>query len=155
MLNDEIIETYAEELEAFDIWLKDAGYTSHTIKSYKSDVFEFLFSLSGKSLDKVKKLHLSFLSRARDRGISDSTRNRKHASVHCFFKALIELELLEVNPATGIKKSRTEKNKAPVFLDEVDLPKFMKSVEGKYRNRNLAIFLLMAYMGLREEKFIP
>ncbi|MBD7969362.1 tyrosine-type recombinase/integrase [Paenibacillus sp. Sa2BVA9] len=154
MLNAEILETiletYAEELEAFDIWLKDAGYTGHTIKSYKSDVFEFLSSLNGKSLDKVKKLHvLSFLSKARDRGISDSTRNRKHASVHCFFKALIELELLEVNPATGIKKSRTEKNKAPVFLDEVDLPKFMKSVEGKYRNRNLAIFLLMAYMGLR------
>ncbi|MEO2203329.1 tyrosine-type recombinase/integrase [Paenibacillus pabuli] len=150
MMSEEIQEQYADELEAFHIWMKDAGYTGHTVKSYTGDVAEFLDSIHGKSLEQVKKLHvLSFLSRARERGVSDATRNRKHAAVNCFFKSLIELEVLTNNPAAGIKKSKTEKNRAPVFLDESGLERFLQSVEGKYRKRNLAIFLLMGYMGLR------
>jgi len=150
MMTEEIQEQYADELEAFHIWMKDAGYTGHTVKSYTGDVAEFLDSIHGKSLEQVKKLHvLSFLSRARERGVSDATRNRKHAAVNCFFKSLIELEVLTNNPAAGIKKSKTEKNRAPVFLDESGLERFLQSVEGKYRTRNLAIFLLMGYMGLR------
>ncbi|MET3942101.1 integrase/recombinase XerD [Paenibacillus sp. PvP094] len=150
MISEEIQEQYADELEAFHIWMKDAGYTGHTVKSYTGDVAEFLSSILGKSLEQVKKLHvLSFLSRARERGVSDATRNRKHAAVNCFFKSLIELEVLTNNPASGIKKSKTEKNRAPVFLDESGLERFLQSVEGKYRTRNLAIFLLMGYMGLR------
>lgn len=150
MISEEIQEQYADELEAFHIWMKDAGYTGHTVKSYTGDVAEFLSSIQGKLLEQVKKLHvLSFLSRARERGVSDATRNRKHAAVNCFFKSLIELEVLTNNPASGIKKSKTEKNRAPVFLDESGLERFLQSVEGKYRTRNLAIFLLMGYMGLR------
>ncbi|WP_405156904.1 tyrosine-type recombinase/integrase [Paenibacillus sp. FSL K6-0108] len=150
MMTEEIQEQYAGELEAFHIWMKDAGYTGYTVKSYTGDVAEFLVSINGKSLDQVKKLHvLSFLSRARERGVSDSTRNRKHAAVNCFYKSLIELELVTNNPAFGIKKSKTEQNRAPVFLDESGLERFLQAVQGKYRTRNLAIFLLMGYMGLR------
>lgn len=148
-MND-YIEDYEEALDAFLIWMKDAGYTTYTEKSYLGDVNEFLASLNGKSLDSVKKFHVvSYLSSVRERGVSDSTRNRKHASVSCFFKALIELELHNVNPAIGIKKSKTDKYRAPVYLDESEMLRFFNSVEGKHRERNLAIFLLMAYMGLR------
>lgn len=141
---------YEEELEAFLIWMKDAGYTAYTQKSYLADAREFLGSLNGKPLGAVKRLHVvSYLTSVRERGVSDATRNRKHASVSCLFKALQELEMLDGNPAAGIKKSKTEKNREPVFLDESDLQRFLGAVEGKYRARNLAVFLLMAYMGLR------
>lgn len=143
-------EDYEEELDAFLIWMKDAGYTPYTQKSYLADVKQFLVSLKGKKLESVKKLHIiSFLTSVRERGVSDGTRNRKHASVTCFFKALIELELYTTNPAVGIKKSKTEKNREPVYLDEADLQRFLSAVEGKYKDRNLAVFLLMSYMGLR------
>ncbi|WP_438350856.1 tyrosine-type recombinase/integrase [Paenibacillus sp. FA6] len=143
-------EDYEEALDAFLIWMKDAGYTANTQKSYLGDVHEFLNSLGDKSLESVKKFHvISYLSSVRERGVSDATRNRKHASVTCFFKALIDLELHRVNPALDIKKSKTDKNRAPVYLDESEMLRFFSVVEGKYRNRNLAIFLLMAYMGLR------
>lgn len=145
-----ITEDYDDELDAFLIWLKDAGYTPHTQKSYLADVREFLASLNGKKLDTVKKLHVvSYLTSVRERGVSDATRNRKHASVNCFFKALIELEVHNSNPAAGIKKSKTEKNREPVYLDESDLGRFLSAIEGKYKGRNLAVFLLMSYMGLR------
>ncbi|GAB6990001.1 tyrosine-type recombinase/integrase [Paenibacillus pini] len=146
----DVNEEYEEELEAFLIWMKDAGYTPYTQKSYLADVRQFLQSLKDKKLEAVKKMHVvSYLSSVRERGVSDSTRNRKHASVNCFFKALIELEIHTANPAEGIKKSKTDKNRAPVFLAESDLGKFMRSIEGKYKLRNTAIFLLMGYMGLR------
>lgn len=144
------MEDYEEEREAFLIWMKDAGYTPYTQKSYLADVRQFLSSLGGKKLDTVKKLHVvSYLTSVRESGVSDATRNRKHASVSCFFKALIELELYSVNPAAGIKKSKTDKNREPVYLDESDLQRFLSAVEGKYKGRNLAVFLLMSYMGLR------
>ncbi|WP_151736360.1 tyrosine-type recombinase/integrase [Paenibacillus tengchongensis] len=147
---NELEVDYEEALDAFLIWMKDAGYTAYTQKSYLADVREFLHSLNGKRLEQVKKLHVvSYLTSVRERGVSDATRNRKHASIHCLFKALIELELLQANPASGIKKSKTDKNREPVFLEEGDLQRFLGAVEGKYRTRNLAIFLLMAYMGLR------
>ena len=113
MISEEIQEQYADELEAFHIWMKDAGYTGHTVKSYTGDVAEFLSSIQGKSLEQVKKLHvLSYLSRARERGVSDATRNRKHAAVNCFFKSLIELEVLTNNPASGIKNPKPRKSSA-------------------------------------------
>ncbi|WP_340003443.1 tyrosine-type recombinase/integrase [Paenibacillus sp. FSL K6-0276] len=143
-------EDYEEGLEAFLIWMKDAGYTPYTQKSYLTDVRQFLDSLNGKKLETVKKLHvISFLTSVRERGVSDATRNRKHASINCFFKALIELEMLLTNPAAGIKKSKTEINREPVYLDESDLGRFLSSIDGKYKGRNLAVFLLMSYMGLR------
>lgn len=146
----DVKDFYEEPLDAFLIWMKDAGYTFYTQKSYMSDVYEFLESLNGKSLDHVKKLHImSYLSSVRERGVSDSTRNRKHAAVNCFFKALIDLELAAQNPASGVKKSKTESNKAPSYLNEQELIRFFEAVQGKYRTRNIAVFLLMAYMGLR------
>lgn len=143
-------EVYDEALEAFQIWMKDAGYTKYTQKSYLCDVAEFLKHLGGKPLEKVKRLQVvSYLTSVRERGVSDTTRNRKHASVSCLFKALNELELMEGNPAAGIKKSKTDKNHLPVFLDERSLTLFLEQVDGKYKARNLALFLLMGYMGLR------
>ncbi len=148
--DDEEFEAYAEYLEAFLMWMQDAGYTDYTQKNYLSDVKQFLLGLGGRQLEDTKKIHvMSFLSNARRAGAGDATRNRKHAAVHCFYKALIELELLEHNPAIGIKKAKTEKNRAPVYMDERQIGEFLQAVDGKYRERNLAIFLLMAYMGLR------
>ncbi|MWV42348.1 tyrosine-type recombinase/integrase [Paenibacillus sp. HJL G12] len=143
-------DNFEEYTDAFLIWMKDAGFTSYTQKSYLGDVQQFLVSIGDKRLEQVKKIHvMSYLSSVREQGVSDTTRNRKHAAVNCFFKALIELEMANANPAAGIKKSKTEKNRTPVYLDENQLPRFLESVEGKYRSRNLAVFLLMAYMGLR------
>ncbi|MDO3412250.1 tyrosine-type recombinase/integrase [Saccharibacillus sp. CPCC 101409] len=148
--DDEAYENYYDYLEAFLIWMQDAGYTEYTQKNYLSDVKQFIDALNGRALEDTKKIHvMSFLSNARRSGAGDSTRNRKHAAVHCLFKALAELELLDNNPAAGIKKAKTEQNRAPVYMDEKQIAAFLESVDGKYRERNLAIFLLMAYMGLR------
>lgn len=144
------LDQYELYLDSFLIWMQDAGYSDYTQRNYLGDVKQFLVTLDGRDLAECKKLHvITFLSQARRNGASDQTRNRKHAAVNCFFKALQELELLGNNPAAAIKKAKTEKNKAPVYMDERQLAEFLQSVRGKYKERNLAIFLLMAFMGLR------
>ncbi|CAH0121383.1 Tyrosine recombinase XerC [Paenibacillus sp. CECT 9249] len=144
------LERYESELEAFVIWMKDAGYTKFTQTCYLGDIRHFLRFIDGKQLSQVSKLNvMSYLSSVRESGVSDTTRNRKHSSIQCFFKALMELEMLDANPAAAVKKSKTEKNRSLVYLDEREIFAFLQSIEGKYRTRNLAVFLLMAYMGLR------
>lgn len=149
-MNEDNLECYEEEMEAFLLWMKDAGYTEHTQKSYVSDVRHFLLHLNGKKLEKTTKLNvMSFLSSVREKGVSDATRNRKHSAIICLFKALIDLEVLQTNPAASIKKSKTDKQRTPVYLDEEEVGTFLSTVQGKYQTRNVTIFLLMAYMGLR------
>ncbi|EPY13172.1 hypothetical protein SAMN04488689_102518 [Paenibacillus sp. cl6col] len=40
--------------------------------------------------------------------------DRKHCAVTSFYKALNEFELTNVNPSIGVKKSKTEMNRASV-----------------------------------------
>lgn len=75
--------------------------------------------------------------------------DRKHCAVTSFYKALNELELTNVNPAIGVKKSKTEMNRAPVYMNPEQLRELLVRTEGKYRERNLAILMLMGYGGLR------
>ncbi|PJN52648.1 hypothetical protein CXK86_20555 [Paenibacillus sp. BGI2013] len=63
--------------------------------------------------------------------------------------ALIDFELASKNPAAEVKKYKTEKNKKPIYLEEEDLSESLKYIERRYKNRNIVIFLLMAYCGLR------
>lgn len=80
---------------------------------------------------------------------ADKTRNRSLSAIRTFYMALIDFELVSKNPAAEVKKSKTEKNKKPIYLEEEDLSESLKYIEGRYKNRNIAIFLLMAYCGLR------
>lgn len=88
-------------------------YDTYAKKLYR-DVKQFLLTLRDKPLDQVKKIHvMSYLSKAREGGAGDSTRNRKHAAVSSFFKALQEFELCSTNPAFGIKKQRPKRIVCP------------------------------------------
>ncbi|UHA73241.1 tyrosine-type recombinase/integrase [Paenibacillus sp. 481] len=144
------LELYEEPIEAFRLWMTNAGYTSYTQRNYIGDVCQFLRTLNQKPVEEVKKFHvLSFLAGVKSSGVSDATRNRKHCALTSFYKALNELEWTDVNPAVGVKKSKTETNRAPVYLEPEQVRTLLTSSDGKYRSRNIAILMLMAYAGLR------
>lgn len=149
----EIDEIYTEELEAFLIWMKDAGYTIHTQKNYIGDVKQFLRTLRDKPLDQVKKIHvMSYLSKAREGGAGDSTRNRKHAAVNSFLKRYRNLSYAAQIRQRELK-AKTEKIVCPSIWMKRIFIRFCSRWR-KYANRNMAIFLLMVYMGLRVGRFI-
>lgn len=146
----ELTALYEEPLEGFRLWMANAGYTEYTQRNYIGDVRQFLRTLNGKPVEEVTKMQvLAFFAQVKASGVSDATRNRKHCALTSFYRALNELEWTSVNPALGVKKSKTEMNRAPVYLEPEQLQTVLTHAGGKYYNRNLAILMLMAYAGLR------
>ncbi|WP_055108107.1 tyrosine-type recombinase/integrase [Paenibacillus ihumii] len=144
-----IEEIYTEPLQAFTIWMKQSGYTEATRKEYMREVYDYLYSLDELPVQQAGKLHVVSFLVSKQESAGDKTRNRTLSALRSFYAALIDFELANRNPALEVKKSKTEKNKIPVYLEEDELKKVLAYVEGRYRNRNLAIFLLMGYCGLR------
>lgn len=144
-----IEEIYAEPLQAFTIWMKQAGYTETTKREYLREVRDYLDSLNELPLQQAGKMNVvAFLVSKQDTA-GDRTRNRTLSAIRTFYTALIDFELATRNPALDVKKSKTDKNRKPIYLEERELEEALTYVKGRYRNRNLAVFLLMSYCGLR------
>ena len=143
------LEHYEEPITAFTLWMKQAGYSDTTKKEYAREVRNFLMYLDGLSLERIKKLTIvSYLVQEKE-NVSEGARNRSLAALRSFFKAMIDFELMSSNPAQEVKKSKMERNRKPVYLEQAQLSQTVKYIQGKYRNRNIALLLLMAYSGLR------
>lgn len=135
---------------AFRMWMSNAGYTAYTQRNYISDVHQFLFFLDGKAVTEVKNLQIfAFLTKIKQSGVSDTTRNRKHCALISFYRALNELQITDINPALQVKKSKTESARSPVYLEPTQIKDLFIHIDGKYQERNKAIMMLMAYAGLR------
>ncbi|WP_079909541.1 tyrosine-type recombinase/integrase [Paenibacillus sp. 32352] len=147
--NYDLEDFYAEPIQAFVIWMKQAGYTEATRKEYLREVLSFLESLNELPVQKVGKMQIVGFLVSKQNTAGDKTRNRTLSAIRAFYTALIDLELATRNPAMEIKKSKTEKNRKPVYLEENDLKQTMQYIDGRYKNRNMAVFLLMSYCGLR------
>ncbi|MEW4425880.1 tyrosine-type recombinase/integrase [Paenibacillus pabuli] len=145
----ELEDLYSEQIRAFRIYLKQSGYTASTQKEYMRESLIFLDSLNGSLPQDAGKLHIMEFLSDKQGSAGDKTRNRSLSAIRTFYMALIDFELASKNPAAEVKKSKTEKNKKPIYLEEEDLSESLKYIEGRYKNRNIAIFLLMAYCGLR------
>lgn len=145
-----VMDTYESELRLFSMWMKNRGMTKATQHAYLCDTRSFLHSIYPASLDEVGKVEMmGYLSQARERGAGDESRNRKLSSIRTFYKSLVEMDRLHLNPAAVIAKSKQEKNRIPVYLEEDQLEALFEPMEGKYAARNMAILCLMAYAGLR------
>lgn len=149
MLVEDLLEHYDEPITAFKLWMKQAGYSDTTKKEYMREVQHFLAYLKGKQLHHIKKLTIvSYLVEEKEH-VSNGARNRSLAALRCFFKAMLDFDLVTSNPAQEVKKSKVERNRKPIYLEQDQLSLTVNYMHGKYRNRNIAILLLMAYSGLR------
>lgn len=106
-------------------------------------------SLDELPVQQTGKLNVVSFLVSKQESAGDKTRNRTLSAIRSFYASLIDFELATRNPALEVKKSKTEKNKIPVYLEEQELKKVLTYIDGRYRDRNLAIFLLMGYCGLR------
>ncbi|MGN7356747.1 tyrosine-type recombinase/integrase [Paenibacillus sp. SAF-054] len=145
----DIEEVYEEPIRAFTIWMKQSGYTEATRKEYMREVYDYLCSLDQLPVQQAGKLHVVSFLVSKQESAGEKTRNRTLSAIRSFYGSLIDFELATRNPALEVKKSKTEKNKMPVYLEEQHLKTVLHYVQGRYRNRNLAVFLLMGYCGLR------
>ncbi|MFC0330137.1 tyrosine-type recombinase/integrase [Paenibacillus sepulcri] len=145
----ELEELYGKQIHCFSIWMKQAGYTDTTQKEYLREAYSYLQSLEGLPAEDAGKMNVVGFLVAKQRSTGDRTRNRTLSAIRSFYVALIDFEMANRNPALEVKKSKTEKNKKPVYLEEEELVETLQYIGGRYRSRNIAIFLLMGYCGLR------
>lgn len=103
---------------------KERGYSDHTVTSYIHDLtvfntflIEYIgcseLSLSG--IDKQSITH--FLGREFEKGLSAKSVGRRLASIKSFYKYLVNMEVIENNPAILIKTPKAAKV-LPNYIDE-------------------------------------
>lgn len=143
-------DTYEKELDLFMISMKTSGMTASTQQAYRDDVQSFLATVHPKKVEMIARPDiLKHIAEMMQRGVGDRARNRSLAAIRAFYRALIDMQLLDRNPASEVKKSKEEKNRIPVYLEESELEQYIHETDGKYYHRNLAILMLMGYAGLR------
>lgn len=145
-----IQDAYEHELDLFLISMKTGGMTSSTQRAYMDDVRGFLATVHPKKVESIAKPDiLKHIAQMMQRGVGDRARNRSLAAIRAFYRALIDMQLLENNPAAEVKKAKEEKNRTPAYLEEEELEQYIHEADGKYYHRNVAILMLMGYAGLR------
>lgn len=79
------------------------------------------------------------------------SKNKVLAALTKFYDMFIHYEYEEVknNPAKRIPKVKGEKNKKPIYLTDNQMKACMAAATGRYSSRNIAMFGLMGYCGLR------
>lgn len=145
-----------KELESFlDDLTHRRGLSTHTAKSYRSDLIQFgTFleeSLDVHSWNSVDVLAIrGFLAELHGRGVTRSSIARKLASIRTFFRFLTREGLLEGNPARLVSTPRLDK-KIPARLEQNEVGRLLECPDPKTAlgRRDRAMLELLYATGLR------
>jgi len=97
-----INEIYAQPIEAFKIWMKQAGYTETTKKEYLREVYDYLSSLNEMQAQQAGKMNVVAFLVSKQETAGDKARNRTLSAIRSFYAALIDFELAAKNPAMEV-----------------------------------------------------
>ncbi|WP_281235014.1 tyrosine-type recombinase/integrase [Flavobacterium gelatinilyticum] len=148
--------------EAFRDYLQlEKKYSQHTIIAYLKDIDVFEeFNRDNFEQDGVEKVNYSqirsWIVSLVDSGISNVSVNRKMASLKAFFKFLLKIKQIEVNPMLKHKALKTPKNvQIPFSEKEInDLMFGVGSVSGFEEVRDKLIVDLFYATGMRRAELI-
>ena len=96
--------------------------------------------------------YMNYLSR--DRGLNNTSRARKVATIRSFYKYLTnKAKLLEVNPVQDLDSPRLKKS-LPKYLNLEESMDLLDNVDGKNSNRDYCILTLFLNCGLRISELV-
>ena len=96
--------------------------------------------------------YMNYLSR--ERGLNNSSRARKVATIRSFYKYLTnKAKLLDVNPVQDLDPPRKKKS-LPRYLDLNESVNLLESVDGKNSSRDYCILTLFLNCGLRISELV-
>lgn len=107
----------------FDYLKIEKKYSKHTIIAYKQDLSSFIFFISReflvKSIVAIKYNHIrAWIVDLSSTGISNRSINRKTASLKTYFKFLLKINEIKVNPLEGHKLLKIEEKIQVPFSEE-------------------------------------
>ncbi len=147
------VENFLDDLE------HRKGVSFNTVKSYRSDLVQFIRFLSaewGQSesnvrLDRVDPLALrGFLAHLHRKGTARSSIARKLAALRSFFRFLVREGQLTINPTRLVSTPRLDK-KIPARLEEKEVSRFLEGpdLSNPLGRRDRALLELIYATGLR------
>jgi integrase/recombinase XerC len=139
----------------------EKNYSPHTIKAYQKDIFEFEnFCMQEYDYDDIGQVSYtlirSWIVTLVEAGVSNRSVNRKIASLKAYYKFLLGVGILSVNPLAKHKALKTSK-KIEIPFSELEMQDvlsqipFQDNFEGK---RDKLIIELLYTTGIRRAELI-
>ena len=134
---EQITATYARQqaalrpyTELFDLWSKTATRRETTTSDYKKVLDGFAQFVERKELGSLtRKDILSYRDELSAKGQSPATVSRKVGILKTLFRAGVDYELLNANPAEQVRTTKANQQKSRVAFSENDLTKiFISSI---------------------------
>ncbi len=122
------------ELPSFIAYLSlEKKYSLHTVNAYEKDINTFIsFCKEDFSIDDIDKVAYtiirSWIISMVDAGISNRSINRKIAALKAYYKFLLKIEKIQVNPLAKHKALKTPK-KVEVPFSEEEMQKILTQIE--------------------------
>ena len=137
-------------------------FSEHTIKSYTTDLKQFISFLSSefKIIDEINEISFqiirTWIASLLEKGLSPRSVNRKISTLKTYFKFLIREGKLIENPMMKVVAPKSKK-RLPVFIEEDQIASLLNEVqfeEGFVGQRNRLIIELFYVTGIRLSELI-
>ena len=137
-------------------------FSEHTIKSYTTDLKQFISFLSSEFqiIDEINEISFqiirTWIASLLEKGLSPRSVNRKISTLKTYFKFLIREGKLIENPMIKVVAPKSKK-RLPVFIEEDQIASLLNEVqfeEGFVGQRNKLIIELFYVTGIRLSELI-
>jgi len=137
-------------------------FSEHTIKSYNTDLKQFISFLSSEFqiIDEINEISFqiirTWIASLLEKGLSPRSVNRKISTLKTYFKFLIREGKLIENPMMKVVAPKSKK-RLPVFIEEDQIASLLNEVqfeEGFVGQRNRLIIELFYVTGIRLSELI-
>ena len=141
--------------------LHEKRYSPHTIKSYQTDLQQFIFFISNEfQIESAKKVNFqlvrSWIASLLNKNISARSVNRKITTLKTYFRFLINQDVIKISPMQKIIGPKTPK-KLAVFVEEIKMEQLFNEIEfgeGVVAERDRLILELFYSTGVRISELI-
>ena len=136
-------------------------YSVHTLKSYSTDLEQFIQFLSSEfQVNTVKNINFQFvrswIATLLSNNISTRSVNRKITTLKTYFRFLLKENIIKQSPMQKIISPKTSK-RLPVFVEEIKMDKLLNEIdfgEGFLAQRDRLILELFYFTGIRLSELI-
>ena len=141
--------------------LHEKRYSPHTIKSYQTDLQQFIFFISNEfQIESAKKVNFqlvrSWIASLLNKNISARSVNRKITTLKTYFRFLINQDVIKISPMQKIIGPKTPK-KLAVFVEEIKMEQLFNEIEfgeGVVAERDRLILELFYFTGIRLSELV-
>lgn len=142
---------FEQEIEKFCLWLDvEKGYSEHTVSGYARDLREFAATLDVSSISHIRQVHIRSFIVGLHSSNTPASVARKLSALRTFFRFLLRLKRVEIDPLAGISGPKVTKY-IPTFLTVDEVFALLDSPDDRdtYKLRDTAIMELLYSTGIR------